>query len=146
MVNHFYFFPAEGPLVPYNKLHIGRERLFYEFQFQAYRESGGVRRVQVDAHTGLHFDVHIPPIQIASYADWRAFLRVTKGVIKDRHDVVYSIEEFEARVAENAPDIKELLNPVKEARTDASRYGRRVDREFEWNDAEGFSVNLRVFG
>lgn len=146
MVNDFYFFPAEGPLAPYQKLHIGRERLFYQFQFQAYREAGGVRPALVNANTGLHFDVCIPPVKVESYADWRALLRSTNGVIKDRLGVTYSIEQFETRVAENGARIKELLNPVKDARTDASRHGRGVDRDYEWNDTEGFSFNLRIFG
>ena len=146
MVNNFYFFPAGGPLLPYVKLHIGREQLFFQFQFQAYREVGGTRPVRVDAETGLCLEVFVPPIKVESYADWRAFLRATPGVIKDGQGVTYSIEEFEARVAENAPTIKELRNPVKEAKTDPNRYGRGVARNFEWNDVEGFSFDLRSFG
>jgi hypothetical protein len=149
MINNFYFTPAEGPLVAYGKIHIGKDQLFWEFRFKAYRESGGVRAMRVDSESGLSIEVNIPPLTVESYAAWRSLLRSTRGTITDQRGGLYSIDEFEARVMESAPRTENgkrlLLNWLEEAKADPQRLGRGINRELVWCDAEGFCFSLCAF-
>jgi hypothetical protein len=149
MINNFYFTPAEGPLVAYGKIHIGKDQLFWEFSFKAYREAGGIRAMRVDSESGLSIDVAVPTLTVESYAAWRSLLRSTRGTITDQSGATYSIEEFETRVMESAPRTENgkrlLLNRLEEAKADPQRYGRGINRELAWCDAEGFCFSLRAF-
>lgn len=157
MKTPYIFILAEGPLTIYHHLLIGTLYLGqYQIHLRGYEVQEGWTRLEVYHNPCLEVGIHLPRLEIASWADWKALFESTPGKIQvddDFDEVTISVEDFIRMVEEKASpqtvgrDGKPLSSPydyIHSSDNDIHKIWTE-NRNDNWKDAEGYSFTKLLY-